>query len=387
MVPRFDQNGPEGAGEGGGPAGLIVLLPERPRDDWHWWRAEAGEIVSAAQTYRPGDEVPWGAGLAVVALAPAALAPVRFVPCGDMPLAQVLRAAQLDPPGLRAPVSDTHVVAVPGPGGDTVACAAVARADMDTWLAELAAAGLDPQALVPAALLLPAPGEGAVSTARIGEQALARTATAAFAGEADLLPALAPGAENREVGEEILRGRLAETCAAPEIDLRQGAYALPRTSWFHLPDWRELARMAAVLAMLVFLIFAVETVRLNLDAGAREDAALQAAQARLPGVADLASADLQIRAELMRRGAGGVGFADSAAAVFAAMQPLPSVRLRNLNWRSDGTLAIRAAAPDSDALNQMLLALQRDGWQVTVPPEVAPDASGATVADITVRAP
>ena len=63
------------------------------------------------------------------------------------------------------------------------------------------------------------------------------------------------------------------------------------------------------------------------------------------------------------------------------------MQLRTLSWQGDGTLAIRAAAPRVEDINSMLIALQADGWEVTVPPETAEDATGATVVDITVRAP
>ncbi|GGD34207.1 type II secretion system protein GspL [Croceicoccus pelagius] len=393
MALRLNHDLPEGgetgvADSGGGPEGLLVLLPEVPGDEWRYWHVEGGALGSGHR-FTPGHDAPWGdvEGVRVVALAPSALAPVRIVPRGEMPAAQALAATRLDPPGLRAPIVDTHVAVAASPDGNGVLSCAVAKSDMDAWLGELATAGLDAHALVPAALALPLAEAGTVASAELGGQALARTPSAAFAGESDLLPALAPGADAVEIAEDRLAARLVDTFAAPELDLRQGPYALPRVSYFRLPDWQQLARMAAILLLLVFLIFTIETVKLNLDADAREEAAIEAARARFPGVGDLAGAEMQIRSELLRRGAGGVAFADSAPAVFAAMQPNPSVTLRNINWRADGTLSIRAAAPTDQALNQMLISLQRDGWQVTAPPQVAPDASGATVADITVRAP
>ncbi|WP_066554971.1 type II secretion system protein GspL [Croceicoccus bisphenolivorans] len=371
-----------------GASGLVVVLPEHPQGEWRWWRVEDGAL-GTPHRFTSGHDAPWGDvdDRRVVALAPAALAPVRQMLRGDMPMAQALAAARLDPPGLRTPLADTHVAVAGATDGGSVLSATVAKSDMDTWLAELAANGLDADAVLPAALLLPQPASGQVATGVIAGQALARTPNAAFAGEAELLPVLAPGAEAVAVADDELGRRLLAQFDAPELDLRQGVYARPRVSYFRLPDWQQLARMALLLLLLVFAYFVVETVKLNLDAAAQEDAAIEAAQAKFPGVGDLATAETQIRSELMRRGAGGVAFADSAPAVFAAMQPNPSIRLRNLNWQADGTLAIRAAAPTSDALNQMLIALQRDGWVITVPPQIAPDATGATVADITVRAP
>ena len=371
--------------EGVGPAGLIVLLGENPRDPWRWWRVSDTGLESEHR-HIPGDDAPWGDtdNMRVAALVPALDARVRIAPRGDMPAAQAVAAARLSPAGMSS-AEPTHVAAAAE--GDHVLTCRVTQGHMDLWLAELAAAGLNPDALVPAALVLPAPPNGDVAQGEIGGQWLARTQDAAFAGEAEMVDALAAGATRLDIGADLLADRLAALWRIPPLDLRQGAYVRPRVSFFRLPDWAQLARMAAVLALLGFLILVVEIVRLELDSNALEDKALAAAQQRFPAVTDLASAEAQVNGELLRRGAGGASFDAVTPAVFAAMQPLPNVQLRTLSWQGDGTLAIRAAAPRVEDINSMLIALQADGWEVTVPPETAEDATGATVVDITVRAP
>lgn len=381
---RFTPSLPE-PDEAGPAAGLIVLLGEQPRDEWRWWRV-TGDRLESEHRHVPGADAPWGDAeqLRVLALVPAVSAPVRIAQRGDMPAAQAVAAARLAPAGI-ASAQPFHVAAAAE--GDHILTCRAAQADMDLWLAELAAAGLDPDALVPAALALPAPALGEIALGEIGSQSLARSADAAFAGEPEMVEALSGDAPRVEIGPDLLADRLAAIWHHPPLDLRQGAYARPRVSFFRLPDWAGLARMAAVLALLGFLILVVEIVRLELDSNALEDEALVAAQQRFPAVTDLASAEAQVSAELLRRGAGGASFEAVAPAVFAAMQPLPSLQLRSLGWQGDGTLAIRAAAPRVEDINAMLIALQADGWEVTVPPEIAPDATGATVVDITVRAP
>lgn len=383
---RFTHSLPDtGPDEGEGSAGLIVLLGESPRDGWRWWRV-TNDGLESEHRYVPGSDAPWEGMEAarVVALVPAVGAPVRIAPRGDMPVAQAVAAARLSPIGLGG--SDARHLAAAAEGDAILSCS-VAQSDMDVWLAELAAAGLNPDALVPAALVLPAPGNGDVALGEIGGQMLARTAQAAFAGEPEMVDALAVDASRVDIGAKLLADRLAALWRDPPLDLRQGVYARPRVSFFRLPDWAQLVRMAAVLALLGFLILAVEIVRLELDSNALENKALAAAQQRFPAATDLASAEAQVNAELLRRGAGGASFGAVTPAVFAAMQPLPSMQLRSLSWQGNGTLAIRAAAPRVEDINSMLIALQADGWEVTVPPETAPDATGATVVDITVRAP
>ena len=362
--------------------GLIVQLPATPGASWRWWRVTDG-VLAGDHEFSPGDDTPWGdagEGARIVALVPSADAPVRLRPRGTMPLAQALAAARLEDAGLGG---DLHSVAAAQGGAILVASAATAA--MDLWLAELSAAGLEPEALVPAALVLPDPGAGSV-IAELAGQPLARTPEAAFAGEPELVAALSPS-EPQVMTAAALDDALLAVWHAPPLNLRQAQYAPRRVSFFRLPDWTQLARMAAVAMLLGFLILAIETIKLNSDATAREEAALAAAQQRFPAAVDLASAQSLASGELARRGLGGGSFAAPAAAVLAAVRPLPSLRLRDLGYAGDGTLRFTAAAPTADEVNRLLLDLQQQGWQVTVPPSLAPDPTGATVAAITVRAP
>lgn len=367
--------------------GLIVLLPAATGAAWRWWRVEGGAL-GAELSFDPDGDRPWGEldeTARVVALAPAADAPVRVRPRGAMPLAQALAAARLEAAEAPGESGTTHVATAASDDGGAILVATAGNAAMDAWLAQLAAAGLVPDAIVPAALVLPPPSRGAV-TAELGGQPLARTADAGFAGEPELVAALA-GEEVTAVDPDALDDALLAAWRAPPLNLRQGVYAPRRVSFFRLPDWMQLARMAAVALLLGFLVLAVETIKLNADASAREAEALAAAQKRFPAAVDLASAQTLAAGELARRGQGGGTFAAPAAAVLAAIRPLPSLRLRDLGYANDGTLRFTAAAPTADDINRLLLDLQNEGWQVTVPPQLAPDATGSTVAAITVRAP
>ena len=363
--------------------GLLVLLPEAAGGRWRWWRVGDGALGNA-HDYHPDEGHIWGdleSDARVVALVPSAKAPVRVRPRGTMTMAQALAAARLEAAGEG---EGLHVAVAPTPDERGVLVATASTTDMDLWLAELAAAGIVPAAIMPAALILP--DERVPVVGELAGQPLARTSNAAFAGEPELLAALA-GENVRTLDGDALDSALLGTWRAPALNLRQGPYAPKRVSFFRLPDWMQLARMAAVAALLGFLILAVETVKLNSDARSREQAALAAAQKRFPAAVDLVTAQTLASAELARRGQGGGSFAAPAAALLAAMRPIPSLNLRELGYGADGTLRFQAAAPTADAVNQLLLALQRDGWQVTVPPSLAPDPTGATVAAITVRAP
>jgi general secretion pathway protein L len=308
---------------------------------------------------------------------------VRIKPMPAMPVAQALAAERLG--AAEGLGGERHVAVAANAGGTQLLVASVAKSDMDLWLAECAAAGFEPDAMVPAALALPEPDSGA-AIGELAGQPLARTREAAFAGEPALVEALAGGTV-REIGEDAIADGAHAVHLAPPLDLRQGQYAPRRVSFFLVPDWLRLAPMAAVAAVLAAILMLVWTVKWNMDSSSREDAALAAVQQRFPAATDLDSAERLVAAELARRGQGGAAFSAPAAAVLAALKPQGAVTLRDIGYGADGTLRFTAASPRADAINEVLLALQRDGWQVTVPPALAPDPTGATVAAITVRAP
>lgn len=365
------------------PDGLIVLLPAQADAPWRWWRvAESGlgrEMAFDAQA----ESAPWGAAGAATVLVPAADAPVIDKPLPDMPVAQALAAERL---GLaQGGLEVGQHVAVGAHDGRLLACR-VAPAAMDRWLAMLAGQGIDPQALVPAALVLPRPERG-LMLADLGGELVARTAEAAFVAEPGLVSVLAEGLEQASLAGDDLLARLAEIHAAPPINLRQGQYAPRQVSVFRTADWLGLARMAAVAALLALLLMLVWVVKWNMDSSAEESRALELAQQRFPAATDLDSAERLLNAELARRGEGGTSFAAPAAALLDVMRAVPGVKLRDLGYGADGTLRFTAAAPRAEDVNAVLIALQNQGWKVTVPPSLAPDPTGATVAAITVRAP
>lgn len=364
--------------------GLVILLPETPDLPWFWWRI-AGAEAGRALAFDPAREsAPWGDPGAVIVLVPAASAPVIDKPMpAAMPLAQALTAERLS--AAKAGLAGERHTALAASDGRILSCS-LAASDMTRWLALLSAQGIVPQAMIPAALVLPRV-PGALVLGNAGSELLARTDDAAFAGEAALVDALAQGREQVALDETQLAVQLAQVHDDPPLNLLQGAFAPRRASPWRGAGWIVLARMAAVAALLALLLMLVWVVKWNRDSAAQEDMALALAQTRYPSVSDLDGAERMIAAELARRGQGGAGFAAPAAALLDAMRPVPAVRLRDLGYAGDGTLRFTAAAPRAEDLNAMLLALQDQGWKVTVPPTLAPDPTGATVAAITLRAP
>lgn len=363
------------------PDGVIALLPAVSGAAWRWCAVAEGALGVECE-WRPDETLPWAAGTPATLLVPAAAAPVSDAPLPDLPVPQALAAARIGATGGELE-ADRHVAVAAGEGR---LLTAIARpADMDLWLAAATAAGLAPMALVPAALLLPRPERGVVVT-ELGGQALARSVQAAFAAEPALLDALGEGVQ-RSLSATELEAALLALHAAPPLDLMQGRYASPRLSYFTLPDGRGLVRMAASAALLALVLMLVLIVRWNLDAGARERQALALVQQRFPLASDLDSAERLVAVAAARRGQGAAGFAAPSAALLAAMRGVPGVGLRAMGFADDGVLRFTAAAPRAQDIDAVLVALQRQGWKVTVPPALTPDPTGAVVAAMTVRAP
>ncbi len=366
------------ASTGSPPAdGLILLLPPTPGDPWRWRRVDEAGV--GPEEY--SADLPIHG--AVTVLVPSSLAPVVDKPLPAMPVAQALAAERLAlaQGGL---ATERHVAVAAAEG--RLLSSRLSASDMDQWLATLAQAGIDPQAIVPAALVL-SRQDGALVLGTLGDQLLARTPAAAFAAEAALVDALGEGLDQTALDDDALTERLAQIHAAPPLNLRQGAYAPRRVSVFRTANWIGLVRMAAVAALLALLLMLVWIVKWNLDSRAEEARALSLAQKRFPAATDLDTAERMLAAELAKRGEGAASFAAPAAAVLDAMRPVPGVKLRDLGYAADGTLRFTAAAPRAEDVNAVLIALQNNGWKVTVPPALAPDPTGATVAAITVRAP
>jgi general secretion pathway protein L len=197
---------------------------------------------------------------------------------------------------------------------------------------------------------------------------------------------LADGAGTVALAAETLDARLLAIHRAPPVNLRQGVYA-PRAPGFLSGMQGAVGadgggRGAAGAG-------ADAGVDRQVGAGgvdARGDA-LALAQRRFPAASDLDSAERLVAADMAKRGQGAANFTAPMAAVLAAMQPVPSIRLRDLGYSADGTLRFTAAAPRAEDVNAVLIALQNAGWKVTVPPSLASDPTRATVVAITVRAP
>lgn len=365
---------------------LIVFLPEAAGTEPHWMRVVDGALI------RSGVGANWLAACAIDALPdqarvmlvpPAALVTLHWTAHPDLPARQGRAAARLAvlAGGM---VSADQMFAVADDNGDPAQphlIAMASRSDMQHWLLWAQHHGLDPDIVVPAALLLPEPGNGFVR-GLIGGDLVLRGVDIALTGDM-ASSALVGDAAMIDVSQGEIEGRAIAALDNPPLDMRQGDFA-KRVR--RVVDKRLLGRLALWSGLILFaslLIALIGIARNHAEARRLDRDSLALAQQILPGASDPAQALVEMEGRLSTRGAGGRAFTAPVAGLLAAMQDAPGVALTTLSRDPDGMVRATLAAAKADDINIVLLALQAAGFTITATP--SQDSGGRTLADITVR--
>jgi general secretion pathway protein L len=324
-----------------------------------WWIVEAGAVVARgdAETQLPSD-LPER----VVALAPAEAMTVHVAELGTLATQQARVAARLLVAQTSvAPIETQHIAVGEADGGDR-SVAVIGNRRIAAWLDSLQGHGIDPDAIVPAALLLPRPETGFVR-AVIGAETVLRGRNAAFADEPGLTELLVGDAAVEDVDPDPL---VLAALEAPELDLRQGEFGKRRRFRIDWPRVRRLAMLGGAIAAVTLLIAIVQTVRYGLAAD-RLDAETQAiARTAVPGAGLDAAAAL--RASIAARRGAGYGFSATAGAVLAAVQAVPNVELSSLSFDNDGLLRATILAPGAAEAEALRTRIRAAGLGVEATP-------------------
>jgi general secretion pathway protein L len=218
---------------------------------------------------------------------------------------------------------------------------------MTAFLGLIAEEGVDPDAVVPATLLLARPEEGATRT-RIAEETVVRTSAGAYIEEPGLTDLL--GDAPRDLSADEAAEQLAVAVAVPEVDLRQGPFARSR-GW--AIDWvaaRRLGRLAAVLLVLTVAIEGITVSRID-AAAKRIEAANQAAGTAPPAPRALPLAGLAV----------------------AAVASTPDTDLAALSLDGSGALRVTARGRSAAALDQLQARLGSAGLKLDAGPTTMTD--------------
>lgn len=352
---------------------IVLFLPATPDAPWRWLRLEAGGIVAH------GEGAPEGAP--VVAIAPAAAVTLHWAELPDRSRAQALAAARLLVAEVSAaPPAELHV-AVGAEGAAERPIAVVAVAEMAGWLVALAERGIDPEAVVPAPLLLPAPESGYVR-GDPGGGPVVRGRGVAFADEADATPLVVGEGPLRDLPPEEVDAAIVAAVTRPALDLRQGVFARRRRRSI---DWRLVRRLALLGAAILAIVLLTDLVRIVRYNAAAAQAEAEADRLVGPGVVgdsgDSAGRSLGERLERLR--GPGLGFSRTVAAAVGAVQGAPSVEVTRLAFAADGSLRVGLLADGAPAIDAVRARLVADGFRVEAG-AVSPDGQ-RMAAELTVR--
>jgi len=361
---------------------LLFALPETPnrdRRDTHWWHVVDGELVSA------GRDEEWlnfaDSGRRLIGLAPAAHVRLSF---SEQP-SSATTARQAETVARVAAVNsslgdDQTLHSASAVDEDGSVLTAVADKDsMSAWLDWARHHGAEPNHVVPVGALLPLVDGWRAAT--FGDERVVGRRGTVLPDELDLTESIVGDGKIDALDEEEVRAALVHAAEAPLIDLRTGVFGGRRSTALEGRQVRELAILAALiplvlLAWALVVIFKVErsTDRLNSET-------LAVASAALGRPVTLETAESELA-----QSAGGSAYGGLMApltAVYQSLQAEQGVSVTSLAYTSDGTLSVTLAAPAVDAVNRVLVSLQRNGYRVTAVPRQSPD--GRSMVDATVR--
>ena len=335
----------------------LLFLPVGDDQPWRWLRVDDDAIVAR------GEGVP-AADKTMIAVAPADAVTLHWAALPARSVAQALAAARIVVgETVAAPAGDVHV-AVGDEAQEERPIAVVAAERMRAWLAALAIEGVDPDAIVPAPMLLPRPNTGFVR-ADLGGQAVVRGTTSGFADEARLTDLVTGGIAPETLGRAALEEALVSATARHALDLRQGVFARRRRRAI---DWRLIRRLVALGALILLATLAIDLVRIakySLGADAIEARADALAREGLPRGSATGDAGRLLDERLSRLRGPGEGFSRTAAAVFAALRSIDGSEASALDFEPNGDLRVTVSVSGEAQANALVASLRAAGFAVT----------------------
>lgn len=391
---------------------LIIHLRDGAQPQWMVCNDD-GHVVVNAMSGELAQATAMSTGRRIAVILPASEA---LATDSDAPAKGAAKLAQVVPYALEERVADEieNLHFAIGERDSTtgrVPVVVVARARIDARLAELRAAGLNPQAIYSEATLLPAmPGQmialidgdsltvrladapplvlPALSIADAFEMALS-TQSSAVAGlePAPLALLLYAGHDEWAAHQHTVDGFrdrftgmkvqllpsgplsvLAPAAASNDaVNLLQGALAVASPLEAGWRAWRVAAVLAAALLCLHLGARGFELNRLRKSEAALDASIQDAFRAAMPGEQNATNARRRVaqRLDALRSGGGGGALLPALSAIANARSAVPDAKIEGINFR-EGTVDLRIIAPNAasfDAIGQQLRAAT---WQADI---------------------
>lgn len=361
----------------------IFLVPPDPHEPVRYWLIEQGAVLETGSV-ETGQKHRFDGISRTMMLVSQTDSVVRWHDLPDIPRKQAEAAVGYQMKEYLVTPADAHIVASRQADG-RILSAHITASKLQACLDRLASHGIDPDIIMPVGLLLPDDGSGAISVSLAGQKLL-RSGDLIAPDEPAMRELLLDNCPVRVVDDWDVETAFASALANPPVNLRQAAFARRK--------WRLLLSAARIRVLIyIFLAIGLASLLLGLatlwryhSAAAREDGiALALVQKFDPKITDVEQAQGKMDRLLVEKGGGGSAFLPLSAALYSSMQKISSVHLQSLHYGEDGILYATIAAPASDAINPVLIDLQKQGYRLTATPRQ--DASGMTLADISVRFP
>lgn len=353
----------------------LLFLPPDEAAPLRWWRVEDDRVTAE------GDGVPVEDG-DVIAVAPADAVTLHWAELPSRSPAQAQAAARIVVGEATAGGGEVHVAVGAETDGER-AIAVVGSARVVAWLAGLARMGIDPAALVPAPLLLPAPEAGFVQGDLPGQRVVRGRGTG-FADEPGLTELVTAGEAPLVLDRAEVAGAAAVALSHLPLDLRQGVFARRRRRAI---DWSLVRRLAVLGGLVLLATLAIDLARIarySLGADtidARADAVARQGLARGAGPGDSAR---MLQDRLSRLRGPGLGFSRTVAIVYDVVQQVPEAEVTGLSFDPAGALRVSLNAPGEVQANAIKARLEGAGLRVESG-VFQQGATGRLTGDLTVR--
>ncbi len=268
---------------------------------------------------------------------------------------------------------------------DATLCAAISPAAMICGIDQLTKYGIDPDIVIPFGLVVDGFADNVVRAEYDG-LALLRGSGFAVPDEAIFRDLILGEKPVVEIETEQLRSMVLNASEAPVLNLREGPFAKKaRTIWATEVQRTWIIRLVTALVIATILLAIATLAKYWAATSAENERAIVSAQKIDPSIKDISQAEAQLDRALQQKGQAKGRFGALSAALWRAVQATPNVTTRELRYGADGILIVVLASPDTNSLNKVLIAIQRDGIRVTATPRQ--DSSGATLVDLTMRMP
>jgi general secretion pathway protein L len=318
-----------------------------------------------------------------IAVLPGEAVALHWVDLPELAPAQAMAAARLLAADVSAgPVDGLHVALGPVESDGGRVLALVDMEVMEGWLAQLAAAGIVAERLVPAPMLLPVPESGVAVRADAPVWQV-RGPRLAFAAEPGLAQMLIGDAPVTSIDEATWRAGLAARLAAPMLNLRQGRFSLVER-W--QPDVPRLKRLALAGLALFAVLLATEiaaTWRFMVVADLAEARLEESARQILPRGTVVTDAKAQVAA----RGSqlGGAGFAGVTGPLLAVLRDLPGVTVQSMEFTPPTGLVVTMSVPAPAERDAITAAMAAAGAEAEF--GVAGETDGVPRIELRIQAP